>query len=154
MKQFAAKSARPIPVIMLADTSGSMSIDGKTEAMNEAIDGMIKSFAGESRLNAEIHLSVITFGGNAETHLELTPAHQISGFEYFGAAGGTPMGEALRIAKDLIEDKEKISSRAYRPVIILVSDGHPTDDWQSQFNAFCKIRNEFRLSGTPASLNV
>jgi hypothetical protein len=23
-----------------------------------------------------------------------------------------------------------------------------------QFNAFCKVRNEFRLSGTPASFNV
>lgn len=137
MKEFAAKSARPIPVIILADTSGSMSLDGKIDAMNQAIRGMITSFAGESRLNAEIHLSVITFGGKAETHLALTPAHQISNFEDFSAVGGTPMGEALQMAKDLIEDKEIIPSRAYRPVIILVSDGHPTDDWQSQFNAFC-----------------
>lgn len=137
MKQFAAKSARPIPVIILADTSGSMSVDGKIEAMNQAIRGMIQSFADESRLNAEIHLSVITFGGKAEIHLALTPAHQISKFEDFNATGGTPMGEALCIAKDLIEDKEQIPSRAYRPVIVLISDGHPTDEWQSQFKAFC-----------------
>ncbi|MBE9396810.1 VWA domain-containing protein [Pontibacterium sp. N1Y112] len=137
MKKFAAKSARPIPVIILADTSGSMSVDGKVDAMNQAIRGMIASFAEESRLNAEIHLSVITFGGNAETHLALTPAHQITHFEDFYATGGTPMGEALTIAKELIEDKEKISSRAYRPVIVLISDGHPTDDWEGQFSAFC-----------------
>lgn len=137
MKQFAAKSARPIPVIILADTSGSMSVDGKIDAMNQAIRGMINSFADESRLNAEIHLSVITFGGNAQTHLALTPAHQISNFSDFQASGGTPMGEALDIAKALIEDKELIPSRAYRPVIVLVSDGHPTDDWQGKFNEFC-----------------
>ncbi len=62
MRKFAAKSARPIPVIILADTSGSMSVDGKIDALNQALGHMINTFKGESRLNAEIHLSVITFG--------------------------------------------------------------------------------------------
>lgn len=137
MKKFAAKTARPIPVIILADTSGSMGVDGKVDAMNQAIRGMIKSFAGESRLNAEIHLCVITFGGSADMHLELTPAHLISKFDDFQASGGTPMGEALLMAKELIEDKEKIPSRAYRPVIVLISDGHPTDRWEDNFSEFC-----------------
>jgi len=137
MKQFAAKTARPIPVIILADTSGSMSVDGKNEVMNQALRDLITTFSGESRLNAEIHLSVITFGGEAKMHLPLTPAHQIKDFKSFEATGGTPMGEALDIAKELIEDKESISSRAYRPVIVLVSDGHPTDNWGGSFSDFC-----------------
>ncbi|WP_232471276.1 vWA domain-containing protein [Pseudomonas aeruginosa] len=33
----------------------------------------------------------------------------------------------------MIEDKDSIPSRAYKPVIVLVSDGHPTDDWQGSF---------------------
>jgi len=137
MKEFAAKTARPIPVIVLADTSASMSVDGKIEALNQALRGMIKSFSDEGRLNAEIQLSVITFGGIARTHLYLTPTYQITDFSDFSANGGTPMGDALGIAKTLIEDKEKIPSRAYRPVIILVTDGHPTDDWASAFSEFC-----------------
>jgi uncharacterized protein YegL len=120
MKQFAAKTARPIPVIILADTSGSMSVDGKHVVMNQAIRELIKTFSTESRLNAEIHLSVITFGGVAEMHLPLTPAHKIENFEDFNATGGTPMGSALKAAKNLIEDKDAITSRAYRPVIILI----------------------------------
>lgn len=137
MKEFAAKTARPIPVIILADTSGSMSVDGKVEAMNSALRGMIKSFSDEGRLNAEIQLSVITFGGVAKTHLDLTPAYQITEFTDFNATGGTPMGDALGIAKNLIENKEQIPSRAYRPVIALVTDGHPTDDWTAAFTDFC-----------------
>ncbi len=70
-------------------------------------------------------------------HLPLTPAHKIESMNPLGAAGGTPMGEALELAKQLIEDKEQIPSRAYRPVVVLVSDGHPTDSWEEKFSAFC-----------------
>lgn len=137
MKKFAAKSARPLPVIILADTSGSMSIDGKIDALNRALNELINTFSSESRLNAEIHLSVITFGGVATEHLALTPAHKIVGFNSLQATGGTPMGSALSIARQLIDDKEQLPSRAYRPVVVLVSDGHPTDDFADEFNAFC-----------------
>ncbi|WP_067521890.1 vWA domain-containing protein [Endozoicomonas ascidiicola] len=137
MKKFAAKSARPIPVIILADTSGSMSVDGKIDALNSALSQMIETFKGESRLNAEIHLSVITFGGMVVEHLPLAPAHKIESMIPLHASGGTPMGGALELAKQLIEDKEQIPSRAYRPVVVLVSDGHPTDSWEDKFSAFC-----------------
>lgn len=137
MKKFAAKSARPLPVIILADISGSMGVDGKIDAMNSALNELIKTFGSESRLNAEIHLSVITFGGMAVEHLPLTPAHKIEGFNPLQATGATPMGAALGLARQLIEDKEQIPSRAYRPVIVLVSDGHPTDDFAGEYNAFC-----------------
>jgi uncharacterized protein YegL len=138
MKKFAAKTARPIPVIILADTSGSMSVDGKIDVMNQALRDLIDTFSNESRLNAEIQLSVITFGGeSAKEHLTLTSAHIISGFSDLQADGMTPMGGAFKLAKDLIEDKAKIPSRAYRPVIVLVSDGYPNDDWQSSFAALC-----------------
>ncbi|WP_064606617.1 vWA domain-containing protein [Photobacterium sp. J15] len=137
LKKFAAKTARPLPVVVLADTSGSMSVDGKIEAMNQALRDMVDIFSAESRLNAEIHLSVITFGGTANEHTPLTPAHNLSTFSGLTATGSTPMGAALELARDLVEDKEKIPSRSYRPVIILVSDGHPTDNWSQSFLAFC-----------------
>ena len=53
------------------------------------------------------------------------------------ADGRTPMGAAFSEACKLIEDKERIPSRAYRPVLILVSDGHPTDIWEQEFDALC-----------------
>lgn len=129
LKQFQSQSARPLPIIVLADTSGSMSVDGKIEALNKALKDMISTFAAESRLRAELQVAVITFGGTAEVHLPLTAAHKIEAFKQLPANGGTPMGEAFLLAAEMIEDKEQIPSRAYKPVVILISDGHPTDNF-------------------------
>lgn len=139
MKQFVVQTARPLPVIVLADTSGSMSENGKIEALNKGLKDMISSFALESRLRAEVQVSLITFGGErAELNLELTPAHQIQDFVPLQAGGMTPLGSALTIASQMIEDREYIPSRAYRPVIVLVSDGYPNDLWQEPLNQLVK----------------
>lgn len=134
LKKFQVQTARPLPVIVLADTSGSMSEQGKIEALNRGLQEMIVSFAKESRLRAEIQVSVITFGGSrAEVNLPLTPAHQLQSFTPLIAEGMTPLGGALSLASQMIEDKDCIPSRAYKPVIVLVSDGYPNDDWQGPF---------------------
>jgi len=136
LKEFVATSPRPLPVIVLADTSGSMSENGKIEALNQSLKEMIQTFATESRVRAEIQVGIITFGGaTAEVHLPLTPAHQIIETKPMGAMGSTPMGQAFEAVRSLLEDRQLITSRAYRPVLILVSDGLPTDDWEIPFAA-------------------
>jgi len=123
--------ARPLPVIVLADVSGSMAENGKIDALNVALREMVASFAKEGRLRAEIQVGLITFGGKeAKEHLPLVAAHSISSIDRFTADGGTPMGAAFDVARGLLEDRERIPSRAYRPVLVLVSDGAPTDDWE------------------------
>jgi uncharacterized protein YegL len=132
LKAFASPQARPLPVIVLADVSGSMSENGKIDALNVALKEMILSFGKESGLRAEIQVGLITFGGReAHEHLPLVAAKRIGGVEAFKADGGTPMGSAFALARKLLEDKEQIPSRAYRPVLILVSDGAPTDAWEA-----------------------
>jgi len=62
LKKFAVAAPRPLPVIVLADTSGSMGADGKIAALNAAMKEMIATFGKESRLRAEIQVGLITFG--------------------------------------------------------------------------------------------
>jgi uncharacterized protein YegL len=132
MKDFTIAKARPLPVIVLADASGSMSENGKIEALNQALKDMVKTFATESRVRAEIQVGLITFGGhNAELFVPLAPAHQITSMATIPASGATPLGQALALATDLLENHELIPSRAYRPVLVLVSDGLPTDEWEA-----------------------
>jgi uncharacterized protein YegL len=77
---------------------------------------------------------LITFGGSqAELNLPLPPAHQLHSFTPLVAQGMTPLGGALSLASEMIEDKDCIPSRAYKPVIVLVSDGYPNDEWQGPF---------------------
>jgi uncharacterized protein YegL len=136
MKDFTLVQARPLPVIVLADASGSMFENGKIAVLNQALKDMIQTFAAESRVRAEVQVGLITFGGAcAQLHLPLAPAHQILGFPTLTASGSTPMGQAFDLARVLLEDKDKIPSRAYRPVLILVSDGLPTDAWEQPFAA-------------------
>ncbi len=142
---FVAKAARPLPVVVLADISGSMSVDGKIEALNQALKDMIDSFSAEGRMNAEIQLGLITFSTDVVQHLPLSPAHQIAGFQPLEASGTTSMGDAIDMATSLLENKELIPSRAYRPVVILLSDGHPTDGDKTPL-AIERIANSERAS--------
>ena len=48
------------------------------------------------------------------------------------------MGGAFNLVTELLEDKEKIPSRAYKPALVLLSDGYPTDDWERGFKASCQ----------------
>ena len=128
-KDFTIASARPLPVVLMADVSGSMGVDGKIDALNSAVTEMRAAFAEEDDGRAEIHLAVVTFGGTAALHTPLTPASTVR-WAPMQAGGRTPMGAALDIVTDLIEDRERVPSRAYRPTIVLVSDGLPNDEWQ------------------------
>lgn len=123
-------TARTLPVILLADTSGSMSIQGKIEALNMAVAEMLRSFAQEDQGRVEIKVALITFGGTAELHTDLTAASSLQ-FQPLQADGGTPMGAAFALAQQMLEDQAKIPSRSYTPVLILVSDGQPNDSgWE------------------------
>ena len=129
LKDFAVNKPRPLPVVLLADVSGSMAAEGKIDAMNQSVKEMVSTFADEDDLRAEIHVCVITFGGEAKTLIPLQPASSIEWTD-MTAGGYTPLGGAMKIAADLIDDREQIPSRSYRPTIILVSDGIPNDDWE------------------------
>ena len=142
MQQFAVATARPLPVIILADVSGSMLENNNIGALNAALKDFLSTLSQESRLNAEIHVSIITFGGSkAEVHVPLTPAWQINQTNDLVASGGTPMGGAFELAVEMIENKEIIPSRAYKPTIVLISDGIPTDNWEASFD---KLKNSDR----------
>jgi len=131
MKSFTASTARPLPVIILADVSGSMGANGKIQALNEALSELVRSFQeeGEEGARAQLQVAVIAFGETAQLHLPLTPVNQVA-LSVFSAAGCTPMGAAFAIVRNLLQDREQIPSRAYAPAIVLVSDGMPTDDWE------------------------
>ena len=108
---------------MVADVSGSMSVNDKIDVLNDSIEEMIATFAEEDDTRAEIHVGVITFGkGGAKLHQALTPATKMN-WVRLSAEGGTPLGGALNLVTDMIEDRNQVPSRSYRPTVILVSDG-------------------------------
>lgn len=137
LKEFTISNARSLPVILLADVSGSMSAEGKIEALNQSVRDMLAAFSSNDDLRAEIHIAIITFGGQARVHIPLQRAGDVKWMDMV-ADGKTPLGSAMSMAADLIEDQAKITNRAYRPTVILVSDGQPTDQWHEALDRLAK----------------
>ena len=154
--KFTAPKAKPLPVFLLLDVSGSMDEvidpenvrrtgqtvvdDGQTwelveggtskiQILNEAVRQMLDSLAGEEKMETEFLVSIITFGDKAEQFIAPMKASSVEWAD-MTAKGSTAMGEAFSKVKKLIEDKNVIPSRAYRPTVVLVSDGDPTDKWE------------------------
>jgi uncharacterized protein YegL len=132
-----ARSPRPLPVIVLADVSGSMAKDelqDKIGVLNRSIAAMFASFAREDSVRGEIHVAVVTFGGeDATLHLPMVPATAATWTD-MEASGRTPMGAAFDLTRALLEDTGVVPERAFYPTIVLVSDGVPTDDWEEPLN--------------------
>ena len=161
-KQFTTQKAKPLPVILMLDTSGSMDIitnpdevrrtgrtgvvDGQNvefveggitriSVLNDSVRKMLKTLAKYERDNTEFLVAIITFGEDVRLVLPPSPAADVR-FTDLNANGNTPLGNALAIAKNLIEDRAQIPSRAYCPLVILVSDGLPDAGWETAFDRF------------------
>ena len=133
--EFVAQPKRVLPLILLVDTSSSMR--EWMRELNTAIRDMLGTLKEQESLKAEIHISFITFGnGGANLHTALTPVSNIE-FNNFTEGGMTPLGGALRIAKEMVENREIIPSKSYAPIILLLSDGEPNDNgWENEMYRF------------------
>jgi uncharacterized protein YegL len=130
LNDFLIQKPRPLPVIIAIDRSGSMSENGKIDALNIALKDFIDSIKDEDSNKAEIHIALYSFGSDsASCDMPLTSISQVNAPSY-QAQGKTPMGGAFTLLKELIEDKSLIPSRSYKPTIVLLTDGLPTDEWQ------------------------
>ena len=142
LNDFIIQKARPLPVIIAVDRSGSMSKNGKIEALNLALKNFVNSLKEEKSDKIEIHLALFSFGGRDEVTCEneLSPLSMVDCKEYT-AYGRTPLGGTLNEIKQLIEDRTKIPSRAYAPTVVIITDGESTDETAQ---ALASFKNEGR----------
>ena len=135
--KFTVPTAKPLPVILLLDVSGSMR-GQKIEALNKAVQDMVAAFADQTKREVEIQVAASTFGEQVSLHLPYTAAANVA-WTPLAAGGQTPLATALEMAKAMVEDKKVTPSRAYRPAVVLVSDGAPfprEQPWRQALQAF------------------
>ena len=93
--KYTVAKAKPLPVVLLLDTSSSMNAGGeqsKIAELDSAVRDMIKDFAYEEQLETEIQVSVITFGyDGVKLALPYTNASKVE-MKKLEAQGNTPMG--------------------------------------------------------------
>ena len=129
-------ASRPVHFIWLLDCSGSMGFNGKIGELNFAIREAIPEMQSAARDNpaATLLVRAITFSSGATWHIkEPTSIHDFT-WRDVSSYGGTDLGAALHLAAAELK-MPPMPERALRPVLALVSDGMPTDDWRSGLRA-------------------
>lgn len=130
--EFADNPEPRCPCLLLLDVSGSM----QGPPIKELNDGLIAfkdSLAADSLAMKRVEVAIITFGP-VQTAQSFRSANSFFP-PTLKAQGDTPMGSAIREGIELVRQrKEEYRSNGipyYRPWIFLITDGGPTDEWQT-----------------------
>ena len=126
------RGAMPLtPIFFLIDTSGSMSgqpIEAVNTAMREAIPE-VQKFTQENA-DVAVRYSVLEFSTGAKW-MNTTPGY-VEDFKWIDlqASGLTALGEAYKMLNDKLSRKNGFLQEHANnaPIIILLTDGAPTDD--------------------------
>jgi uncharacterized protein YegL len=123
-----ALAKRPLHFIYVVDTSGSMA-GKKMESLNLAVRESIKPMQDEANENpnADVLIRVLRFSGGAQWHFsQPTNIHDFRWLDLDADAGETRTGQAMRLLADALSEKN-MPSRGLPPVVLLITDGMPTD---------------------------
>jgi uncharacterized protein YegL len=126
---------RPLQFIYIVDCSGSMQ-GKKIETVNVAVRESIplmQSVADENP-NAEILVRVVTFSDGAQW--AVSQPTEIHSFKWvdLDADGLTDMGRAMELVTEAMK-VQKMPQRGLPPVLVLMTDGQPTDDFATAMKA-------------------
>jgi uncharacterized protein YegL len=146
--EFADNPEPRCPVVLLLDTSGSMEGEPINE-LNQGLQTFAKSIQADALASLRVEVAILTFGGDVRAldvrNGRATPvsfdANQVfTTVDLFQPptlqpGGDTPMGEAIERGLDLLRDRKEIYKQNgldyFRPWMFLITDGQPTDSWQS-----------------------
>lgn len=123
-------ASRPLHFIWICDCSGSMQADGKIQSLNNAIKEALPHMqkAAEENPNAQVLVRAVRFSDGAQWHVALpTPAADFRWTD-LQAGGMTDLGRAISMVAEQLRIPP-MSERALPPILVLVSDGQPTDDY-------------------------
>ena len=124
-------ATRPLHFIWIADCSGSMSgskITALNFAIREAIPAMRK--VADENPNAKVLLRALRFSSNVQWHVaQPTPLESFTWTD-LSTDGVTNMGRAMSMVADVLK-VPPMEERALPPVLVLISDGQPSDDFNS-----------------------
>jgi uncharacterized protein YegL len=133
-------ASRPLHFFWICDCSGSMQSDGKIQSLNNAIKEAIPQMqkAADENPNAQVFARAVSFSDGAQW--VIPHATPIVDFQWtdLKAAGMTDMGKAISMVAAQLRIPP-MSERALPPILVLVSDGQPTDDYSGAVRELLEI---------------
>jgi uncharacterized protein YegL len=131
--EFADNPEPRCPCVLLLDLSSSMSGE-PIRQLNEGLRLFEGALQADPLAAVRVEVALITFGSQATLVQDFVTASHFRAPTLL-AAGSTPMGAAINLALDQLRQRKESYRRNgisyYRPWIFLITDGEPTDEWQS-----------------------
>jgi uncharacterized protein YegL len=133
---------RRLPVYLLLDVSGSMSGE-PIEATKNGFDTLVATLRRDPQALETAFLSLLTFSTDAKQVLPLTELTAIQKPSLV-ANGTTSLGAGLSLLAKCIEQEVKKTTADrkgdWKPMVFIMSDGGPTDDWRTGLAEFKKAK--------------
>lgn len=130
--EFADNPEPRCPCLLLLDVSGSMQGQPIAE-LNSGLTTFKDELAADALAMKRVEVGIVTFGP-----VQIALPFQGAASFYppmLVAQGDTPMGGAIKQGLDMVrqrKDEYKANGISYyRPWVFLITDGGPTDEWQS-----------------------
>lgn len=145
--EFAANPEPRCPIVLILDTSTSMR-GAPIYALNQGIQSFLREVRSDVVATLRVDLAIVTFGP-VQLIQDFSAVDDIDPTTLF-AEGMTPMGEAVTYAVHLLEDR-KIAYKEngiqyYRPWLLLITDGSPTDSWKDAARQIKDAEESSKLS--------
>ena len=140
---------RTMVLFFVVDTSGSME-GAKIGAVNTAIEEVIPAIkdVSDENADAQIKIAVLEFSAGVTWHTPdgPVPADQFH-WNYLNVGGTTDFGAACKALNEKLSTKAfmKEATGSFAPVILLLSDGDPTDNWEGALKTL-KENNWFKAA--------
>ena len=137
------------PCVLVLDASYSMQ-GTRIEQLNAGLKIFEQNIKDDDIAAERVQTLIIKCGGTAEVVSDWTDAENFDPPNLL-AVGGTPLGEAVKLARDEIE-KRKVEYRNagvvyLRPWVFIISDGMPTDDyWEKEANDLLNDERQNKLT--------
>ncbi len=123
------------PVVLLLDTSGSMSEDVNgvkaIDELNKALQALKDEILGDPLLTQRLEVGIVCFDDEARIEKPIDLISPESSFPVLQPGGTTNVVAGMNMAMQIIEERKafyKSNNEAYyRPFIVLFTDGAPTN---------------------------
>ena len=125
---------RRLPVYLLLDCSESMVGDG-IDGVNAGMRQLLLDLHSDPHALETVWISIITFAGEAK---QILPLSEMIGIRApkLKVQPGTSLGGALRLLRECIAREVRTHSATskgdWKPLVFLLSDGEPTDEWRTE----------------------
>lgn len=120
-----------VPVCLCLDTSGSMSGEPIKE-LNLGVNQLYKELMADEVARYSAEICTVTFGDTAKCVEDFAALERQSMNASFSAYGGTPLGEALTIAMEKLENRKALYRKTgvdyFQPWLVIMTDGQPNGD--------------------------